>query len=1042
MVTQGYQTVNFEATAGTAYDITAVGYPGDVVLQLVLSNLRLVDPTNGQSFVAGTNIIIQATPTATEQPVQKIEYFRDGTSLGVVSVPPFAFTWMNIAGGDSTLTAVATDTFGYVRSSPAITIHASPPNDEFANAIALTGDYVHVAGSTAGATIEPGEPRQPGLANTGSTVWYSWTPPTAGLYSVAVNANLNWIFLLEVYTGSSLTNLALLGDPNIYGTATFLASSGTNYLFQIDNGGNFTLDIAPIPANDNFTNAVVLVGTNLTVTGNNLMATAEPGEPNHTGRNPGGHSVWYTWTAPLPGVVTITAIGTNFTPVVDVYTGTNLSSLSSIGTNSPSEVSFIATVGTTYQIAVDGSGGFFALNLSMILPPGNDDFEFRFLLSGMNPTIQGTTYLATFQPGEPGFYPWVVNSSVWYSWVAPADGTVWVHCPSCPAAVYTGTIVSNLVVVVPPNPSSFADLAFTATAGREYEIAVAGAWWLTNQFTLSLVMPKAQIASPTNETALPAPANFEIVARTIDIDAAVVSVSFFDGTNLLDTVTSAPFQMDYLNVPAGSHLLSVQSTDQNGLTSSSEQIEVRVQPPNDNFAQRIAIHGTTTNLVADNSGATTEPGEYLPGGASARTLWWSWTAPTNGTITIGTSGFSASSGLAIIPAEAGVSANLPGTKSSRANDVIITGGGWGPPGPTSGPLVAIYTNALLADLGLCASNSGYFLTGLVTIDPTTGNATYNGEWYVLPSFAFPVSEGQTYQISLDGVNGSFGVASVNLTFTPAPLPPANDDFSQRIMLLGTSPSTNGTTAGATRELGEPSDSADPEARTVWYTWTAPATGVVQANVSGDSSLAIAFYAGTDLATLIPVTSGFDSTSFYALAGTTYQIVVAGPHNLATSFTMSLQGPPAPPAINQTNTIRLANGAYQVCVIGTAGQSFIVQASSDKQNWVTIRTDTLLGSSLNFIDLTAEKFAKRYYRVIPLDGEFNTEAFAITSVSIPVPGSFSVLLSGTLGQPFRLQGSTNLLDWVDVTSGILTNQMIQFIDDTTKYDQRFYRGSTQ
>jgi len=1041
-VTQGYQRVNFEATPGTTYDITAVGYPGDVVLQLVLSNLRLVDPTNGQSFVAGTNIIIQATPTSTEQPVQRIEYFRDGTSLGIISMPPFAFTWTNIAGGDSTLTAVATDTFGYARSSPAITIHASPPNDEFANAIALTGDYVHVAGSTAGATIEPGEPRQPGLANTGSTVWYSWTPTTAGLYSVAVNANLNWIFLLEVYTGSSLTNLALLGDPNIYGTATFLASSGTNYLFQVDNGGNFTLDIAPIPANDNFSNAVVLVGTNLTVTGNNLMAAAEPGEPNHTGRNPGGHSVWYTWTAPLPGVVTITAIGTNFTPVVDVYTGTNLTSLSSIGTNSPSEVSFIATVGTAYQIAVDGSGGFFALNLSMMLPPSNDDFESRFSLSGMNPVVQGTTYLATFQPGEPSFYPWIVNSSVWYSWVAPADGTVWVHCPSCPVAVYTGTIVSNLVVVAPPSQSSFADLAFTATAGTEYEIAVAGAWWLTNQFTLSLVMPKAQIASPTNETALPAPASFEIVARTIDIDGAVVSVSFFDGTNLLETVTKAPFQMDYLNVPAGSHLLSVQSIDQNGLTTSSEQIEVRVQPPNDNFAQRISIHGTTSNWVADNSGATTEPGEYLPDGASGRTLWWSWTAPTNGTMIIDSAGFSASSGLAVIPAEAGVPANLPGTKTSRANDVIYTGGGGGPPGPTSGPLVAIYTNASLTNLGLFASNSGYFLTGLVTRDPATGNATYNGVWYVLPSFALPVSEGQTYQISLDGVNGSFGVASVNLLFTPAPLPPANDDFSQRITLLGASPSTNGTTAGATREPGEPSDGADPEARTVWYTWTAPATGVVQANVSGDSSLAIAFYAGTDLATLIQVTSGFDSTSFYALAGTTYQIVVAGPDGLETSFTLSVQGPPDPPAINPTNTIQLPNGAYQVGVIGTAGQSFIVQASSDMLNWVTIRTDTLLGSSLEFIDSTTKRFAKRYYRVIPLDGEFNTEAFAIASLGMPIPGSFSVLLSGTPGQPFRLQGSTNLLDWVDVTSGILTSQILQFIDDTTKHDQRFYRGSTQ
>jgi hypothetical protein len=555
-------------------------------------------------------------------------------------------------------------------------------------------------------------------------------------------------------------------------------------------------------------------------------------------------------------------------------------------------------------------------------------------------------------------------------------------------------------------------------------------------------MPKAQIASPTNQTAFPAPASFEIVARTIDIDGAVVNVSFFDGTNLLATVTNAPFQMDYLNVPAGSHLLSVQSTDQNGLTTTSEQVEVRVQPPNDNFAQRIVINGATTNWLADNSGATTEPGEYLPGGASGRTLWWSWTAPTNGTVTIDTAGFSASSGLAVMPAGAGLLANLPGTNGARANDVIIIGVGWGPPGPTSGPMVAIYTNATLADLGLCASNSGWFLTGSITINPTDGTATYNGEWYVLPSFAFPVSEGQTYQISLDGVNGSFGVASVNFSFTPAPLPPANDNFAERIMLLGASPSANGTTAGATREPGEPSDGADPNARTVWYSWTAPATGVVQANVSGDSSLALAFYVGTDLATLIPVTEGFDSASFYALAGTTYQIAIAGPDGLETSFTLSLVGPPSPPTLDASKTFRLANGAYQVFIVGATGQSFVVQASSDMQNWVTIRTDTLLSNSLEFIDVTAEKFAKRYYRVLPLDEVFNTEPLAILSAGMPVEGGFSLLLSGTPGQPFRLQASTNLLDWDDVTSGILTNQLFQFSDDATKFDRRFYRGLAQ
>ena len=1173
-VTGGWPTINFAATAGTTYDIAAAGSWANVILQLSLSNLRIDTPVNGAVFVSGANIPIIADVTATEQPVSQVEFFQDGVSISIANSFPYTATWTNVPGGTYNLTAVATDSQGHTRASPAVAISARPANDDFVSASVLAGEKVHTNGSIAGATSEPGEPYHDGQYG-GHSVWYSWTAPDTDRYSVVADSFGQFAILLAIYTGSDLTHLSLVCSNATWRNTMFEAQAGINYFIAVDTtagwiegdfaldllkppandnfaeripitdtsspilgtnlgaswepgeplvayyggesiwwswtpaasgrltfsisatelvpmlhiytgsrvsnlallpgqiGGpwdeiegltfnvvagtnyaisadekwntdwsvNFSLNLIPYPSNDNFANSLALTGTNFTVNGDNTGATVESGEPNHTWGSPGGHSVWYNWTAPARGFVTLAAASMNSTPVVYVYTGTSLSALSPIGTNSPSGVSFIATAGNTYQIAVDGSGGVFTLSLSMILPPGNDDFETRFALSGMNPTVQGTSYLATFQPGEPGFFPWIVDGSVWYSWVAPADGTVWVHCPSCPAAVYIGTSVSNLTVVAPPNPSSFADLAFTATTGTEYEIAVAGASWLTNPFTLSLIMPKAQITSPTNESAFPSPASFEIVARTIDLDGAVVSVSFFDGTNLLGTVTKTPFRMNYLNVPDGSHLLTVQSTDQNGQTTTSEQVEVRVQPPNDDFAQRIVINGTAANWVADNSGATTEPGEFLPGGASGRTLWWSWTAPTNGSVTISTAGFSPAIAAIVTSGNHLAASNSTAPNGVRAKDVITTGPGWGPPGPTTGPLVAIYTNATVPDLSLCASNSGWFVAGGV-IQFGSGTNTDDGEWYVLPSFTFPVAEGQTYQISLDGVNGSFGFALVSFAFTPATLPPVNDNFSQRTMLLGASPSTNGSTAGASREPGEPSDGADANARTVWYSWTAPATGVVQADASGDSSLAIAFYVGTDLATLIPVTSGFDSSSFYALAGITYQMVVAGPDGLETSFTLSLQGPPASPTINQTNTFRLANGAYQVWVIGATGQSFIIQASSDWQNWVTIRTDTLVGSSLEFIDTTAATFANRYYRVVPLDAELNTEPFAIASAGVPVPGSFSVLLSGTAGQPFRLQRSTNLMNWEDVTTGILTNQLLEFLDDTTRFDQRFYRGSTR
>jgi hypothetical protein len=629
---------------------------------------------------------------------------------------------------------------------------------------------------------------------------------------------------------------------------------------------------------------------------------------------------------------------------------------------------------------------------------------------------------------------------VWYSWIAPADGTVRVHCPSRPIAVYSGSSVSNLAVVAPVNPATFDDLVFQAAAGTEYEIPVAGAWWLPDDFTLSIVMPKAQIASPTNGAAFPLPANIEIVARTIDIDGAVVSVSFFDGTNLLTTVTNAPFQMEYPNVPAGSHRLSLQVTDENGLTTTSEPIEARVKPANDDFAQRIMLSGAAASFVADNSGATSESGESPPGGASGRTLWWTWTAPSNGIVTVTTSVFFAEGAPATPTPNAAFLQPPTGADTSpvRPKSAIIVDPGFpNPPGPTTGPLIGIYTGTALTDLSLYASNSAWFSSWFVP-----------GEWCVLPSISFPVVRGQSYQLSFDGVNGSFGSATVAFAFAPPPVPPSapvNDNFAQATLLSGSSLTIAGTTAAASRELGEPSHGVGPAARTVWYSWTAAASGTVQvaATASGSSALAVGVYAGSLLWNLIQLSVGSGETSFYAVAGTTYRIAVAGPDGLEAGFSLALKASPPPPTIDASHTTRLSNGSYQVRVAGVLGQSFVVQASSDSRNWVTIRTDTLLGNYLDFLDSAAAAFQQRFYRVLPLDEAFNYRPFILLAPSLQADAEFSLHLAGMPGQPFRLQTSTNLLDWSDLTGGILANERFDFTDqDAPKFPRRFYRALKQ
>lgn len=72
------------------------------------------------------------------------------------------------------------------------------------------------------------------------------------------------------------------------------------------------------------------------VTGSNLGATKETGEPWHGGQtyySHGGQSVWWTWTAPANGRASVAALPQRyvFSSLVGVYTGTAVNSLTRIG---------------------------------------------------------------------------------------------------------------------------------------------------------------------------------------------------------------------------------------------------------------------------------------------------------------------------------------------------------------------------------------------------------------------------------------------------------------------------------------------------------------------------------------------------------------------------------------------------------------------------------------------------------------------------------------------------------------------------------------
>jgi len=125
---------------------------------------------------------------------------------------------------------------------------AAPANDDFANAIDLTGAGSgqtgnNITGTKTGsdnvdATLEAGEPN-PGAVN---TVWFKWTCPADGNFTYGTFGSTNavpgeWDAIIGIYSGAAVNALSPLGatpkDTVLEESMTIPVTAGTTYYIQL-----------------------------------------------------------------------------------------------------------------------------------------------------------------------------------------------------------------------------------------------------------------------------------------------------------------------------------------------------------------------------------------------------------------------------------------------------------------------------------------------------------------------------------------------------------------------------------------------------------------------------------------------------------------------------------------------------------------------------------------------------------------------------------------------------------------------------------------
>lgn len=536
----------------------------------------------------------------------------------------------------------------------------SPPlNDSFANAIDWTDPSQSIYVNNTFATAEVGEPAHLGPVPRHS-LWWTWTSPGHAVVTLNTMGS-SFDTVLAVYTGDRVDALSAVpvvdhaGLPQNGGQITFTAVEGVQYRIAVDGrtgpagpAGIAIIELRAIP----FVPGAPRIDTQpqnqvVRVGGSATLSVSVSGSPPFTFQ-------WWREGQAIPGATGSTlqlrALGLKDSGNYRVTVSNALGSV----TSSDSVVRM--TLGPV--IAVPPA--------SQTVAPGR---AVRFTVNA-GPVTLGYQW---YKDGVP--IPFATFATLDLPFVLPGDvGTYTVQL-----ANFYGSEISSGAVLALTRPPSLEELAVriariqapaTSEEGKEVSFMVIAhgerplsyQWWYGGQ----------PIPGATNAT-------YRIPSVRLD-QAGVYSAAV---TNAFGAARQDAPPLVVTKVPPPA------------------------RPPNDDFANRLPLVGFPVGGQFSNSTATREPGEPLPvGGAGSRSIWWTWTAPAGGIVT--------------------VVAGIPDTAT----------------------MLAIYQGESLDTLRL--------------IGRTTANPPAR--------VSFPTGMGESFQISVAEGYGIGGLASLTVNFAPNPQP--------------------------------------------------------------------------------------------------------------------------------------------------------------------------------------------------------------------------------------------------------------------------------
>ena len=560
--------------------------------------VSITAPANGATFSAPANIQITATASKPGGSINQVQFFAGTTLIGTAKTAPYSVTWNNVAKGNYSLTAKATDNVGGTATSAAVAITVGTGTGNQPPSVSITSPANGATfAAPANITIQASASDTDGtvsqvqffagttLIATSATAPYSivWSNVAAGSYALTAKATDN----AGATTTSATVNITVSGPnqpPSVNITsplngATFTAPA--NITIQAS-----ASDTDGTVSQVQFFAGTTLIGTATTAPYSIVWSNVAAGSyaltakaTDNQGATTTSSAVNITVTTPnTPPSVSITSpiSGATFTAPANITVQASASD--SDGT--VTQVQFFAgttLIGTAttapYSIVWSNvAAGSYALTAK-----ATDNAGATTTSAAINITVN----VSGNQPPTVSITTPANNST----FAAPANLTVKANATDSDGTIAKveffvgGTLIGTDTVA--PYSASWSNVSagtYSLTARATDNL---GATTTSSAITVTVTGPGNQppsvsITSPLNGTSFAAPANITIQASASDPDGTVSRVDFLANNTVIGTATAAPYTFTWTGVATGSYSLTAKATDNAGATGFSTPVNITV----------------------------------------------------------------------------------------------------------------------------------------------------------------------------------------------------------------------------------------------------------------------------------------------------------------------------------------------------------------------------------------------------------------------------------------------------------------------------------